>query len=153
MSESSNAFSEDFLRRRLAANRPDSDLTVVDKNRSEVQYTKVYEGVTFTINRGHAYKDHATGPTTNARFGGPPDSVENAIMKDALRLYKANMLSKPGKISAMGTGIIFRHIPIRYNAISTGKDKIIISDYMVWQGTISETWDKAFAGVNWPSYD
>jgi hypothetical protein len=67
VSETNNSFSEDFLKRRLAANRPDADLTVVDKNRSEVQYTKVYEGVTFTINRGHAYKDHATGrPQTRA---------------------------------------------------------------------------------------
>ena len=153
MSQSSNVFNENFIRRRLAANQPDPGLTVIDKNRSEVQYTKVYENVTFTINRGHAYRDHATGPTTNARFGGPPDSVENAIIKDAYLLYKADKLTKPGKIAAMGTGIIFRHIPIRYNAISTGKDKIIISDYMVWQGTINEEWDKAFAGVDWPRYD
>lgn len=181
MSEKLNVFNEDFLKTRLNKNKADNDLKVVDVNRSEVQVTKTVENVKFIINRGHAYKDHATGPATNARFGGPPDSVEAALIKDTLWRFREGHLSKPGKIAHFGTGIIFRHIPIRYNAIVTKENPatIVISDYMVWQGTVNvpktftsleggeqvtrqfpdtseppKTWETALpTDNNWRSYD
>ena len=152
MSEHSNRFNDRFLRRRLAENQPDPGFEVKDANRAELQYTKMYKGVIFVINRDHAFRDHATGPTTNPRFGGPPESVEAAIIEDAFLRWKNGLLKETVKIAAGGPGIIFRHIPIRYNAIMTDEGSIVISDYMVWQGTVGDgTWEKCVSS-EWNVY-
>jgi hypothetical protein len=152
MSETTNQFNDAFLQRRLADNPKGEGFTKKPGGHSEEQFVKVYEGITFTISRGHAYKDHATGPATNARFGGSPEIVETAIMKDAYWRFKAGLLKGPGKIAAMGTGIIFRHIPIRYNAMVRGDTSIAISDYMVWQGTVDKPVE-AKGVYQFPKYD
>jgi hypothetical protein len=98
----------------------------------------VYEGYTFRINRGHAYKDHRTGPATNPRFSGPDKAVEKAIMDDAIKRIEANQVPKVAGIGQPGTGVLVHGTPIRYNLIkikgNTGGDVYMISDYMVWQG-------------------
>ena len=154
MPRHSNRFNERFLRRRLAENPQDNSMWVVDKSRAEKQYSKVYKGVLFVINRDHAYRDHATGPTTNPRFAGPADVIENAIITDAFERWIAGKLNEQFKIAAGGPGIVFRHIPIRYNAIMTEEGKIVISDYMIWQGTVGndESWETGVSH-DWLKYD
>lgn len=152
MSEHSNRFNDRFLRRRLQENKSKLTFEVKDPARDELQYSTMYKGVMFLVSRGHAYRDHETGPSTNARFGGPAEIVEAAIIEDAFRRWKTGMLKGTFKIAAGGPGIIFRHIPIRYNAIEVD-GTINISDYMVWQGTVGdgETWEKCIS-QDWLRY-
>jgi len=152
MTQLGNRFNDRFLRRRLEANNPNLSFEVKDPTRDELQYTTMYKGVMFLVSRGHAYRDHATGPTTNPRFGGPPEAVEAAIIEDAFKRWKKGQLKVNFKIAAGGPGIIFRHIPIRYNATEVD-GTINISDYMVWQGTVGDgnTWE-ACISQDWERY-
>jgi hypothetical protein len=152
MPEHSNRFNDRFLRRRLQENDPKLSFDVKDSSRAEPQYTTMYKGVMFLVGRGHAYRDHETGPSTNPRFGGPAEIVESAIIEDAFKRRKKGMLKATVKIAAGGPGIIFRHIPIRYNALEVD-GTIHISDYMVWQGTVEDgqTWEKCIS-QDWLRY-
>lgn len=153
MSEHSNRFNDRFLRRRLAANTSNLSFEVKDPARDELQFSTMYKGVMFLVSRGHAYRDHATGPATNPRFGGPAEAVESAIIEDAFKRWKAGKLKGNFRIAAGGPGLIFRHIPIRYNA--TEVDGVInISDYMVWQGTVGndESWEICIS-QDWERYN
>ena len=94
---------------------------------------KVHDRITFVINRGRI-----TRPASNARFGGPPESVQNAIIKDACARTKDAKLRRPETIAALGTGLIFRYFPIRYNGIQTKLATIVISDDMVWSGCVDK---------------
>lgn len=127
-----------FLAHRQADN-PDlrAHSNVVDPNRAEPQYDRVVNGVTFRINRGHAFRDHATGVTTNPRFSGSVEVIEDAIIQDVLRRLNNGGLPPVRGIAQPGTGLLFRHIPIRYNAVQAG-GRIMISDYMVWQGNLND---------------
>ncbi len=153
MPQHSNRFNDRFLRRHLAENQPNSSFSVVDPNRGEKQYETQYKGVLFVVNRDHAYRDHATGPSTNPKFSGIAEGVESAIIEDAFDRWRQGKLTGMTRIAAGGPGIIFRHIPIRYNATVTDDGKIVISDYMVWQGTVgnSETWETAVS-QDWKRY-
>lgn len=112
----------------------------VSKGDAEERRQVVYEGYTFQISRGHAYRDHATGPATNPRFSGPDKSVEKAIMDDAIVRIKANNIPKVTGIASPGTGVLVHGVPIRYNLVRIKNGKggsdfmYMISDYMVWQG-------------------
>lgn len=158
MPKHSNRFNDRFLRRRLAENKSGLNFFVKDESRSELQYTTMYQDIMFIVSRDHAYRDHATGPTTNPRFGGPPEIVEAAIIEDAFKRWKQWKLKGAFKIAAGGTGIIFRQIPIRYNAIMLEDGYIAISDYMVWQGTVGKDengqetiWEKTVS-QDWEKY-
>lgn len=142
-----------LLERRAVENKSPLHFDVKDASRPEKQYSTIYKGVMFLVSRDHAYRDHATGPTTNPRFGGPPEVVEAAIIEDAFKRWKAGKLNARFKIAAGGPGIIFRHIPIRYNAVMLDDGYIAISDYMVWQGTVGDgaTWE-ATISQDWQKY-
>jgi hypothetical protein len=107
---------------------------------SEERREILYEGYLFQISRGHAYRDHATGPATNPRYGGPDKSVEKAIMDDAIARIKADNIPKVAGIASPGTGVLVHGVPIRYNLVKIKNKKdpstfvYMISDYMVWQG-------------------
>ena len=98
-------------------------------------------GQWFQINRGHAFRDHATGPATNPRFSGPDKATEVAIMNDIIaRIGGAGLPAIVG-IATAGTGVWVHGTPIRYNVIQLaprpgtgGQPLYMISDYMVWQG-------------------
>jgi hypothetical protein len=94
---------------------------------------KVHDRITFVINR-----DLITEPASKARFRGPPESVQNAIIKDACVRAKDAKLRRPETIAALGTGLIFRHIPNRYNGIQTKPATIVFSDDMVWSGCVDK---------------
>ena len=152
----SNRFNDRFLRRKLAENQSSLSFNVKDESRSEKQYSTIYKGIMFLVSRDHAYRDHATGPTTNPRFGGPAEVVETAIIEDAFKRWKSGKLKGSFKIAAGGPGIIFRQIPIRYNAVMLDDGVIAISDYMVWQGTVGgdskeTTWEKTIS-QDWLKY-
>lgn len=158
MPQHSNRFNDRFLRRKLGENQSSLNFSVKDESRSEKQYSTMYKGIMFLVSRDHAYRDHATGPTTNPRFGGPPESVETAIIEDAFKRWKAGKLGQMFRIAAGGPGIIFRGIPIRYNAMMLDDGVIAISDYMVWQGTVGQdddgretTWE-ATVSQDWAKY-
>ena len=108
MLKHSNRFNDRFLRRRLQEISPNQSFQVKDPSREELQYSTMYKGVMFLVSRGHAYRGHATGPSTNPRFGGPPEAVETAIIEDAFKRWKSGMLKGSVKIAAGGPGIIFR---------------------------------------------
>jgi hypothetical protein len=94
---------------------------------------KVHDRITFVINR-----DLITEPASNARSGGPSESVQNAIIKDACVRAKDAKLRRPETIAALGTCLIFRHIPNRYNGIQTKPATVVISDDMVWSGCVDK---------------
>jgi hypothetical protein len=130
---------ENFFRERVAQNTGHLNaFNVVDAQRPQPQYNTSRDGRAFTINRGHAYLDHATGPKTNPRFSGPPEPVEFAIMDDVNRRLAAGGLPPVTRIALPGTAVLFRHVPIRYNAVTLRDSSVVISDYMVWQGQISD---------------
>ncbi|QDV42183.1 hypothetical protein Enr13x_20260 [Stieleria neptunia] len=110
----------------------------VSKGGAEERRQVDYRGYTFQVSRGHAYRDHATGPATNPRFSGPDKSVEKAIMDDAIRRIEANAIPKVTGIASPGTGVLVHGVPIRYNLVRIKKGAAgfmyMISDYMVWQG-------------------
>lgn len=113
---------------------------IVSKPGQEERREQVYKGYTFQISRGHAYRDHATGPATNPRYSGPDKSVEQALMDDAIKRIEANNIPKVAGIASPGTGALVHGVPIRYNLVkitnpkATGGSAYMISDYMVWQG-------------------
>lgn len=153
MTQYSNRFNDRFLRHRFETNKVGSTFNMVDASRTEKQYITLYRGIVFVINRDHAYRDHATGPITNPRFGGPAEIIETIIIQDAFRRWKEGKLKNNYKIAAGGPGVIFREIPVRYNALMTDEGRIVISDYMVWQGTVSEkaTWQGSVS-QDWIKY-
>ncbi|WP_306397481.1 hypothetical protein [Telluria beijingensis] len=102
------------------------------------EYT--YQTYQFKFNRGHAYRDHNTGPATNPRYAGPDKAIERAIMDDAIVRIVANAIPPVAAISLPGTGVRVHGTPIRYNLVrvvsntSANGFAYIVSDYMVWQG-------------------
>jgi hypothetical protein len=114
--------------------------SVVSKEGQEERREIVYRDYTFQISRGHAYRDHATGPATNPRYSGPDKAVEQSIMDDAIKRIEANNIPPVTGIASPGTGVLVHGVPIRYNLVKIKNPKkadsfsYMISDYMVWQG-------------------
>lgn len=113
---------------------------IVSKPNMEERREITYRGYLFQINRGHAYRDHATGPATNPRFSGPDKAVEQSIMDDAIARIEAGPLPGVVGIASPGTGVLVHGTPIRYNVVrinnarAPGTYIYMVSDYMVWQG-------------------
>jgi hypothetical protein len=131
---------EAMIRTKLSEIRMVDMSTVVSRPGEEERRTITYRGYSFTISRGHAYRDHATGPATNPRYSGPDKAVERAIMDDAIRRIEAGAIPKVVGIASPGMGVLVHGTPIRYNLVriksKTDPEKFdyMISDYMVWQG-------------------
>jgi hypothetical protein len=112
----------------------------VAKAGAEERREILYKGYLFQISRGHAYRDHATGPATNPRYAGPDKAVETAVMDNAILRIEANNIPKVAGIASPGTGVLVHGVPIRYNLVKIKNPKdpntfmYMISDYMVWQG-------------------
>lgn len=112
---------------------------IVSQPGQEERRAILYNGYRFIISRGHAYRDHATGPATNPRFSGPDMALEQAIMDDCIRRIQAGPLPKVAGIASPGTAVKVHGTPIRYNVVRIKSATVpndfdyMISDYMVWQ--------------------
>lgn len=133
---------DDVLKMKVSEMTASDKSADITKGGGEERRRVKYKGTWFEIGRGHAFRDHATGPSTNPRFAGPDKSIEFAIMDAILdRTSGGTKLPKVQKVANPGTGVKVHGTPIRYCAIglngkpdTENKAYFMISDYMVWQG-------------------
>ena len=89
-------------------------------------------GQRFQFNRGHGYREHRTGPSTNPARAGTPEAVETAIARDVLRRMQSGetLAGRPPPIANPGPTVVVNGVTIRYNVIRLPDGRIRISDYM-----------------------